>query len=458
MSNYFAGPFGHILPIYMDLPNFSEHVRWGTPGQPLNALSTRQKFSSKRPVTLEFGTDTALNPPTPPGRCESMISSDPPSPMKEEEPCELGTLPSERQLLTPSSSSSPPSSPDISRARLNYSTSPSITSAQLFSPVDGTCSQTHLEATQLKHHHSTQHIGTPFGAIAIPPLTSDPRGISYRQCCPRVGGDPSTLGVDIQDIQDPLPMSLETPPSTPPPDVNHPNPISHYHQGQLPYHPNLANTSDIPSVPIPNLPNTTSDILTPKPQSLLPHVIDEQIIGGEGLCYIYSDGSYCPKLIDGEPVNADWGVTKAGKPRKRLAQACITCREKKIKCHPNLPKCDQCQKSGRQCRFESAPRGNKSSSKKPQALRKARSSLKTGLVANSPNYQYPTRIATNIASVNINNNAYHGAIRLSESESPTSISPVSGRSLSQFASSPADQLLPHNEFLDLNRPPKRRKV
>lgn len=85
-----------------------------------------------------------------------------------------------------------------------------------------------------------------------------------------------------------------------------------------------------------------------------PHVVDERYIDGEGLCYIYADGSHCPKVIDGVPVNANWGITKAGKPRKRLAQACLTCREKKIKCQPNLPKCDQCQKSGRECRFESA--------------------------------------------------------------------------------------------------------
>lgn len=91
-----------------------------------------------------------------------------------------------------------------------------------------------------------------------------------------------------------------------------------------------------------------------QPHPVRPHVVDEKHIEGEGLCYIYADGSYCPKIIDGVPVNANWGVTKAGKPRKRLAQACLTCREKKIKCHPNLPKCDQCQKSGRHCRFENA--------------------------------------------------------------------------------------------------------
>ncbi|CAG8229191.1 unnamed protein product [Penicillium salamii] len=87
-----------------------------------------------------------------------------------------------------------------------------------------------------------------------------------------------------------------------------------------------------------------------------PAVIDERVIEGEGLCFIYADGSYCPQTIDGTPVNANWGVTKAGRPRKRLALACLTCREKKIKCNPATEAiCDQCRKSGRECRFESAP-------------------------------------------------------------------------------------------------------
>ncbi|EED17861.1 hypothetical protein TSTA_116510 [Talaromyces stipitatus ATCC 10500] len=98
-------------------------------------------------------------------------------------------------------------------------------------------------------------------------------------------------------------------------------------------------------------------------------VVDERYLPGKGVCYIFADNSYCPKLIDGQPVNPNWGLTKAGKARKRLAQACIPCREKKVKCQPNLPKCDQCQKSGRECRFESAPRGSRarSSSYDPQS-------------------------------------------------------------------------------------------
>ncbi|KAI4939450.1 uncharacterized protein J4E92_000735 [Alternaria infectoria] len=73
-------------------------------------------------------------------------------------------------------------------------------------------------------------------------------------------------------------------------------------------------------------------------------------IPGEGPCYVYEDGTYCRAIIDGEAVNPSWGITKAGKPRKRLAQACLTCREKKIKCEPGYPKCQQCAKSQRVCR------------------------------------------------------------------------------------------------------------
>lgn len=79
-------------------------------------------------------------------------------------------------------------------------------------------------------------------------------------------------------------------------------------------------------------------------------LVGQRDVPGEGLCYIYEDGTYCRAIIDGEPVNPSWGITKAGKPRKRLAQACLTCREKKIKCEPGFPKCHQCAKSQRVCR------------------------------------------------------------------------------------------------------------
>lgn len=86
----------------------------------------------------------------------------------------------------------------------------------------------------------------------------------------------------------------------------------------------------------------------------LPRFVRTGEVPGEGLCYFYDDGSHCKTVIDGEAVNAHWGVTKAGKPRKRLAIACITCREKKIKCEPDYPRCVQCEKFGRVCKFKNA--------------------------------------------------------------------------------------------------------
>ncbi|KAI1404565.1 hypothetical protein F4819DRAFT_483520 [Hypoxylon fuscum] len=94
----------------------------------------------------------------------------------------------------------------------------------------------------------------------------------------------------------------------------------------------------------------------------LPRFVKQAEVPGEGMCYFYDDGTHCKTVIDGEPVNAHWGVTKAGKPRKRLAIACLTCREKKIKCDPDYPRCVQCDKFGRVCKFKNAPRGGHNTS------------------------------------------------------------------------------------------------
>ncbi|KAJ6146937.1 hypothetical protein N7497_008919 [Penicillium chrysogenum] len=129
-----------------------------------------------------------------------------------------------------------------------------------------------------------------------------------------------------------------------------------FSHGQLPFHTTSHGQVPGGELSSPETSNRSNNL------PLRPHVIDERVIDGE-LCFVYADGSFCPKFIDGTPVNANWGVTKAGRPRKRLGLACLTCREKKIKCNPNPTAeamCDQCRKSGRECRFESAPRGNRS--------------------------------------------------------------------------------------------------
>lgn len=83
----------------------------------------------------------------------------------------------------------------------------------------------------------------------------------------------------------------------------------------------------------------------------LPRFLREEYLPDEGLCYFYDDGRHCKAVINSERVNPYWGVTKAGKPRKRLILACRSCRDKKIKCQPDYPKCEQCNKFGRECRF-----------------------------------------------------------------------------------------------------------
>lgn len=73
-------------------------------------------------------------------------------------------------------------------------------------------------------------------------------------------------------------------------------------------------------------------------------------VPGEGRFHVYEDGHRLPTHVDGEQVNPQWGLTKANKPRKRLALACLDCREKKIKCEPGTKSCVQCEKANRACR------------------------------------------------------------------------------------------------------------
>ncbi|KAK2611198.1 hypothetical protein N8I77_004564 [Diaporthe amygdali] len=108
----------------------------------------------------------------------------------------------------------------------------------------------------------------------------------------------------------------------------------------------------------------------------LPRFVRAAEVPGEGMCYFYDDGSHCKTVVDGETINPHWGVTKAGKPRKRLAIACVTCREKKIKCDPDYPRCVQCEKFGRICKFKNAPRGFGNHTKKANELEDDENPLK----------------------------------------------------------------------------------
>lgn len=149
--------------------------------------------------------------------------------------------------------------------------------------------------------------------------------------------------------------------------------VDRYHAPQLGMGRDEIRRSDFrdqlsPQTPAQNPPSTpTSSVTSEAPPSkdglgpkiwtgthFLPRFVRAAEVPGEGMCYFYDDGSHCKTVIDGEAVNAHWGVTKAGKPRKRLAIACVTCREKKIKCDPDYPRCVQCEKFGRVCKFKNA--------------------------------------------------------------------------------------------------------
>lgn len=123
-----------------------------------------------------------------------------------------------------------------------------------------------------------------------------------------------------------------------------PRPPSPYSaQGHPNYHTSPA-SSDYRSTNSNAMPSRSDSSRSPRPSH------PRQMMPGVGECFLFPDGSILPCKINDEPVNPEFGVTKAGKPRKRLAQACITCREKKIKCQPGDPKCVQCEKIGRPCK------------------------------------------------------------------------------------------------------------
>jgi hypothetical protein len=131
----------------------------------------------------------------------------------------------------------------------------------------------------------------------------------------------------------------------------------HEHEPSMYHRPPHGNLPPTPSSAVAPEGIPVKDGLGPKIWTgthFLPRFVRAAEVPGEGMCYFYDDGSHCKSVIDGEAVNAHWGVTKAGKPRKRLAIACVTCREKKIKCDPDYPRCVQCEKFGRICKFKNA--------------------------------------------------------------------------------------------------------
>ncbi|KAL4864176.1 hypothetical protein BDV12DRAFT_16118 [Aspergillus spectabilis] len=337
-STYYIGPFGRMLPVG-DGPTEQE------PDCPANLpVPGSHPYQLPPPRTsapLQFGTDPFLRPRNRGERTddgeESSVYSRSPGYLPTHE-----QLPSVSQLLTPTAQLSRSPSPYNPRAFGIY----------LPSNESGEPSE------RLRQHES----GT-LPIEARPGVYESSRAPFNATTSPQPQNLPPISQISAHAVGRDTPAYMTTTLQSSHPTYR-PN-IPQHHSGEI----NDVHTTSISPPGITDSSSFGVAGIVPKPH-VRPHVVDERYIEGEGICYIYADGSHCPKLIDGMPVNANWGITKAGKPRKRLAQACLTCREKKIKCHPNLPKCDQCQKSGRECRFESAPRGHRAASRASQFARK----------------------------------------------------------------------------------------
>ncbi|KAL8711752.1 MAG: hypothetical protein Q9220_003923 [cf. Caloplaca sp. 1 TL-2023] len=352
MSRTYIGPFGRILPVIDNSDDDSSSTEGqGRPSQePRASMATyqlRPPAVAPLPTRLDFGSDPRpgfseprnydiFNPPR--RNVEQQRQSF-------EEPRRSyngppGQLPSVSQLLTSGSQSSSASSPYTAQQ------SPA-------SPKDG-----HEQPSPL--HPSLPAASPPAGHVPYQStFTSGPYRVSSRDNSlpPRRPSFAGGAVVAPYAMPSPVPygaslnsatqanaaqarshssfsqQSLHTPTMAAPP-LQPPQPPSSY---------GYASASSDQS------PANVAQVVKP-----LPRVVGEQDIPGEGPCWVYEDGSICRKIIDGELVNAQWGVTKAGKPRKRLAIACTTCREKKIKCDPGEEKCQQCDKFGRECRFTTA--------------------------------------------------------------------------------------------------------
>ena len=308
MSHCYVGPFGRLLP----LPD-------RTPTPVASPISQQTEWPSSKAARFEASASVSggLRPAKQVGSPDLQLRNT----MGDlGRPQYMEQLPSVSQLLTPASQASVPASPFAQHRTL----STPVLRPSYSLPTHPTG---HPLQPQLYHGHGLPPISSYYAAGA---------GVQY-QPSRSSSGPLSPSSFEENSARHPA-SALQADRGT-----------LHYHQGHLPTHQNgpLAYSGANNNVP-PHLSRTQS----------VPHrvarVVDERIIPGEGVCYIYEDGSHCRKSIDGEGVNPEWGVTKAGKPRKRLAQACITCREKKIKCDPSYPKCVQCHKFSRECRFENA--------------------------------------------------------------------------------------------------------
>ncbi|PGH12420.1 hypothetical protein AJ80_06727 [Polytolypa hystricis UAMH7299] len=407
MSGFYVGPFGRILPVPDDNHATMEDGQY-RPKSPPSRLSHYRLPPPQKPTTLQFGTDTSLSWRDTSSDRRDSVTTQTPWKDGDQNAQKKDQLPPVSQLLTPGSHSSVPGSPFASLLRGT-------------APLHGNGhQQPQPRPSHEGYDQSTRPVAQTGGVYAEGQLVPHtPAGWNTFSQQPRPVGRNS--------------FSKPTPTTLP-----------HYHNSQPPHISELFKPAASAGADSSSSFSGTATLQPGSPnsraQGRLAHVVDECFIEGEGLCYIYSDGSHCPKQIDGEVVNASWGVTKAGKPRKRLALACLTCRDKKIKCTPNIPKCDQCQKSGRECRFENAPRASQPSPKSSQqSLALSSHSAEADSKLSASYKQSPPRVV-------------NGSIQIPSANTPD-VSPQPGPSL---GSQTIDDI--ETWISNASRPLKRRRV
>ena len=336
MSQTYIGPFGRILPLpgRPDTPPAGDQSSRMLAGQIQLPLPTRLNFGSDPrpgypvPRTTNFGStrlDSADGSSRPFSASRSASS--------------LEKLPSVRHLLTPGSQTEP--SPSQSSSDTFYSPrgarpgSGHDFPAVYQSPQNSILAGSHLRSEAEYFPGSYRSRSPPSAQHDVDHSFSTRNGGNHYDGEYRVHGD---FGRDSYG------SASDSTGMAPSNGQNNSGHTGWYQSQGSPYDPARASSSN----------SATSRNDAGGTSGPVVKLIGERVFPGEGLCYVYDDGSHVKKMIDGEKVNAQWGITKAGKPRKRLAIACMTCREKKIKCDPAEPKCVQCEKSGRECRFQAA--------------------------------------------------------------------------------------------------------
>lgn len=341
MSRTYLGPFGRYLPVLDVNEPFGPDCE--TEDIESN-MATYQLPPPTLPTRLQFGSD--LSPGfTEPNRYDTASHPrrfhEPQRPNHDEQSRRTyhEPLPSVSQLLTPGSQSSIPASPFSDQ----HSPDPSDVGSHPLLLLQNGISDRSVQAGTYPYHGSYENM--PIQSQQrdkVDPRVNDYHAISPTMQYQTYSAPPPANGQPYGGYSE-LARQAQYP--------NQPRQIAPL-ASSAQFYPRQPTNYEVSPSSISGLDSNSHDPANPvKP---LPRVVGEQIIPGEGPCWVYEDGSTCKKVIDGEAVNAQWGITKAGKPRKRLAIACTTCREKKIKCDPGDPKCVLCEKYGRECKFTTA--------------------------------------------------------------------------------------------------------